>query len=126
MSMTAEKQNLTKGLALTVLVYGAAVIVAYMAGWISPRVCESLSSIPCFLVAVWYAWIAVSQKGTVMQKWGRSLFAIGWLLIGLAFLLPAGAGRLVALSSAAPTLLVGFGTTLLANWYEHGEGGTKL
>ncbi len=59
-----------------------------------------------------------------MQKWGWSIFSLGWLLVGVTFLLPAGTGRLLAFSSAAPTLLVGFGTTLLANWYE--QGGTNL
>ncbi len=121
--MTAENQKLARGLAVAVLIYGVIVIVAYLAGWIPPRVCEGLSSVPCFLVAVWYAWIAAGEQGTVLHKWGWSLFALGWFLVGIAFLLPAGIGRLVALSSAAPTLLVGFGTTFLANWYE--QGGTN-
>ncbi|MCS7192905.1 MAG: hypothetical protein NZ937_07990 [Armatimonadetes bacterium] len=116
---------MTKVLAVIVLVYGLAVIIAYLAGWVSPRVCEGLSSIPCFLVAIWYASMTTREQGTLLHKWGWMLFALGWLLVGFAFLLPVGTGRLIALSSAAPTLLVGFGTILLANWYEHEEGGTN-
>lgn len=121
--MVTGKQKATKWLTVTVLVYGVTVIVAYLAGLISPRVCEALSSVPCFLVAGWYAWVVISEQGSLLHKWGWSLFALGWFLIGVAFLLPTGVGRLIALSSAAPTLLFGFGTTLLANWY---EGGTNL
>lgn len=124
--MIAEKQKLINSLALIVLVYGLVVVIAYLAGWISPRVCEGLSSVPCFLMAGWYAWMVKGEKGTLIQKWGWGLFAIGWLLVGVAFLLPSGTMRLVALSSAAPTLLFGFGSTLLANWYENGKGGMNL
>jgi len=123
--MTAEKRRWVTNLTVAVLVYGAAVVVAYLAGWISPRTCEGLSAIPCFLVAGWYGWMLGSERETILHKWGWALFLVGWFLVGVAFLLPAGTGRLVALSSAAPTLLAGFGTTLLANWYGHEEGGTN-
>jgi len=124
--MTTERQKWATGLTVAVLIYGAAVLFAYLVGWVSPRICEGLSSVPCFVVAVWYAWMAGSQQGSLLHKWGWVLFAMGWSLVGIAFLLPSGTGRLVALSSAAPTLLVGFGTTFLANWYGHEEGGTNL
>ncbi|MCS7186499.1 MAG: hypothetical protein N3B10_07115 [Armatimonadetes bacterium] len=104
---------------VAVLIYGASVAIAYLSGLISPRTCEGLSAIPCFLVSGWYAWLLKREQETILHKWGWMLFMIGWFLVGIAFLLPAGTGRLIALSSAAPTLLVGFGTTLLANWYWH-------
>jgi len=66
-----------------------------------------------------------SKEETILHKWGWVLFLFGWLMVGFAFLMPAGTGRLILLSSAAPTLLVGFGTTLLANLYGHEEGGTS-
>jgi len=121
--MTAEGQKWVTGLAIAVLIYGAVVLFAYIVGWVSPRTCEGLSSAPCLVVAGWYAWMVGSREGTLLHKWGWALFAFGWLLVGIAFLLPSGTGRLVALSSAAPILLVGFGTTFLANWYGHEEGG---
>jgi len=123
--MTAEGQKWVTGLAIAVLIYGVAVLFAYIVGWVSPRTCEGLSSLPCFVVAGWYAWTVGNREGTPLHKWGWALFALGWLLVGVAFLLPSGTGRLVALSSAAPTLLIGFGTTFLANWYGHEEGGTN-
>lgn len=117
--MTTEKRKWATSLTVAVLIYGASVAIAYLAGLISPRTCEGLSAIPCFLVSGWYAWLLKREQETILHKWGWMLFMIGWFLVGIAFLLPAGTGRLIALSSAAPTLLVGFGTTLLANWYWH-------
>lgn len=123
--MTAEKQRWAISLTVAVLIYGAIVIVLHLAGLISPRISEGLSAVPCFLVAGWYAWMIKSEQETILHKWGWLLFLVGWLLIGVGFLLPAGTGRLIVLSSAAPILLAGFGTTLLANWYGHEEGGTN-
>jgi hypothetical protein len=123
--MTAEGQKWVTGLVIAVLIYGAGVLFAYIVGWVSPRTCEGLSSVPCFVVAGWYAWMVGNREGTPLHKWGWALSALGWLLVGVVFLLPSGTGRLVALSSAAPTLLIGIGTTFLANWYGHEEGGTN-
>lgn len=122
-SATVAKRKWIVSLTVAVLIYGAAVIFAYLAGWVSPRTCEGLSAVPCFLVAGWYALSVKSQEGTLLHKWGWVLFMVGWFLVGAAFLLPSGTGRIIALSSAAPTLLAGFGTTILASWYKHEEGG---
>lgn len=122
--MATDARKRATGLAVLVLIYGAIILFVYLVGWISPRMCEGLSSIPCFTVAGWYVWMVGSQRGMILHRWGWTLFAFGWFLVGLAFLLPSGVGRLVSLSSAAPTLLVGFGTTFLARWFDHGEGGT--
>ena len=126
MPMITERQKWATGLTVAVLIYGAVVLFAYIVGWVSPRTCEGLSSVPCLVVAGWYAWMAGSRQGSLLHKWAWALFALGWFLVGIAFLLPSGTGRLLVLSSAAPTLLVGFGTTLLVNWYGHEEGGTNL
>lgn len=122
---TATDRKWMLSLTLVVLLCGAMVVVAYLAGWITPRTCEGLSAIPCFAVAGWYARLLWSGRGSPLYRWGWWLLSFGWSLVGVAFLLPAGIGRWVVLSSAVPTLLIGFGTTLLANWYSQSdEGGT--
>lgn len=45
MLMIAEGQKWVTGLAIAVLIYGAVVLFAYIAGWVSPRTCEGLSSV---------------------------------------------------------------------------------
>ncbi|MER3500180.1 MAG: hypothetical protein IMHGJWDQ_000771 [Candidatus Fervidibacter sp.] len=119
----ATRRKWVNTLTFAVLLYGSVVAVAYLGGWVSPRTCEGLSALPCFLVAGWYGVCVGKGLGTLVQRWGWALMASGWVFVGMAFLLPEGTGRLVALSSAVPTLLVGFLTTLLALWHE--EGGTN-
>jgi len=74
MPMTAEGQKWVTGLAIAVLIYGAVVLFAYIVGWVSPRTCEGLSSVPCFVVAGWYAWTVGNREGTPLHKWGWALF----------------------------------------------------
>ncbi len=125
MEKTAERKW-ALALAILTIVYGMVVATVYLVGWIAPRTCEGLSALPCFVVAGWYGGLLGRRHGTPLHRWGWLLLLIGWSLVGLAFLLPATTGRWVALSSAVPTLLAGFGTTLLANWYAHvEEGGTQ-
>lgn len=120
------RQEITRRLTIGVFVYGAVVLVVYLAGWLSPRACEELSAVPCLAVAAWYAGAVKFGSGTTIHRWGWLLLTIGWLMIGAAFLLRPGIGRIAALSGAVPTVLGGFGTVWLANWYAPiEEGGTN-
>lgn len=115
--------RMTQFLTVAVILFGGSVLIAYLAGWLSPRWCEVLSAVPCWVVAGWYSGAALWGQGTTLHRWGWILLTVGWFLIGLAFAFRPGLGRIVALSSAMPCLLGGFGTVLLANWYAPIERG---
>jgi hypothetical protein len=113
-----------KRLTITILVYGAIVTVAYLAGWVAPRVYEGASALPCWIVAAWYARTAWHGEAILLCRWGWGVLAFGWLLVGGAFLLPPGTARGLTLASAGTALTIGFLTVWLAHWNPPGtEGG---
>jgi len=98
-------ESRVRAVSVIILVYSVLVVAGMMSGALSSSAAPYCVAVLCFGTAAWYVYVVVTSEA-VGPRWGLVASAVGWGLVGVAFILRS-RGHLWITLTAALFILAG-------------------